>query len=220
MTIKELFEKSENGTLTYEQFHALSKEANANFTDLSEGKYVSKNKYDDDLKAKDSAIETLNSTVETRDKDLADLKGKLEAAGTDANKLASLTGEFDSLKAKYEDDVKAYQTKLSKQAYEFAVKDFAGSKKFTSNAAKRDFINSMIAKELQMDNGKILGADDFVANYSKENADAFVVEDKTKEETTPKPSFSQSVVSQNTVPDNGNSFGFHFAGVRQRPTNN
>ena len=162
MTIKELFGKSENGTLTYEQFEALSKESNANFADLSEGKYVSKNKYEDDIKAKDSAIETLNGTITTRDNDLADLKSKLEAAGTDADKLASLTGEFNSLQTKYDDDIKSYQDRLRKQAYEFAVKDFASSKKFTSNAAKRDFINSMIAKELKMDDGKILGAEDFV----------------------------------------------------------
>lgn len=219
MTIEELFKKSENGTLTYEMFQKLSKESNANFTDLSEGKYVSKNKYEDDLKAKDSAIETLNATITTRDTDLADLKGKLEAAGTDADKLTALTGEFNSLQTKYDNDIKSYQEQLSKQAYEFAVKDFASSKKFTSNAAKRDFINSMIAKELKMDNGKILGADDFVTSYSTENADAFVVE--KKEDDTPKPAFAQSVNSQTNVPNtNENPFGFHFAGIRQKPNNN
>ena len=220
MNIKELFEKSESGTLTYEQFQAFAKEANANFTDLGEGKYVSKNKYDDDIKAKESAIASLNETVDTRNKDLADLKGKLEAAGTDADKLASLTGEFDSLKVKYDNDVKAYQERLSKQAYEFAVKDFANSKNFTSNAAKRDFINSMIAKDLKMDGDKILGADDFVTSYSTDNADAFVVEAKPTAPETPKPSFSQSVNSQSKLNNNDSTsgFGFHFAGVRPRPT--
>lgn len=215
MTIEELFKKSESGTLTYEQFQKLMGEANANFADLSEGKYVSKNKYEADLKAKDSTIETLNTTIGTRDTDLADLKSKLEAAGTDASKLASLTGEFDSLKTKYDNDVKAYQEQLSKQAYEFAVRDFASSKKFTSNAAKRDFINSMLAKELKMDNGRILGADDFVTSYSTENADAFVVDAPKPEVEQHKPSFAQSVVSQtNNNSDNDNPFGFHFAQIR------
>ena len=50
-TIKDIFEKSENGTLTYEQFEALAKEKDAKFADLSDGKYVSKSKYDSDIKA-------------------------------------------------------------------------------------------------------------------------------------------------------------------------
>lgn len=220
MTIEELFKKSESGTLTYDQFHKLAKESGANFTDLGEGKYVSKNKYEDDIKAKDSTIETLNGTITTRDKDLADLKGKLEAAGTDADKLASLTGEFNSLQTKYDNDIKSYQDRLSKQAYEFAVKDFASSKKFTSNAAKRDFINSMIAKELKMDNGKILGADDFVTSYSVDNADAFIVEKaEPAPETTPKPSFVSPTPGANPPADNTGGFAnaFHFTGVRPTP---
>ena len=56
MTVEELFKKSQTGTLTYDEFQKLAKESNANFTDLGEGKYVSKNKYEDDLKAKDTAI--------------------------------------------------------------------------------------------------------------------------------------------------------------------
>ena len=45
-TITDFFDKAENGTLTYEQFEAMSKESGAKFADLSDGKYVSKSKYD------------------------------------------------------------------------------------------------------------------------------------------------------------------------------
>ena len=87
MNIKELFEKAENGTLTYEQFEAAAKAGNAKFTDLSEGNYVSKQKYENDLAVKGKEIETLNGTIATRDTDLAGLKQKLEAAGTDSEKI-------------------------------------------------------------------------------------------------------------------------------------
>lgn len=190
MQIKDIFEKGENGTLTYEQFSALAKESKANFTDLSEGNYVSKSKYEDDLKAKDSAIETLNGTIKTRDTDLAELKSKLEEAGTDAEKLSTLSSDFDGLKAKYDADVKAYQAQLKQQAYEFAVKEFANGKKFSSNAAKRDFVNSMIAKSLKMEDGKIIGASDFADSYSKDNADAFITDTPAPAEPTPTPTFS------------------------------
>ena len=148
MTIKEVFEKAENGTLTFEQFQEMTKDAK--FVDVKEGGYVSKNKYDADLAAKDTEINTLNETVATRDTDLQTLQTKLSEAGTDAEKLNSLSGEFESLKTKYEEDTKAYQQKLDKQAYEFAVKEYANSKEFSSSAAKRDFISSMINENLKM----------------------------------------------------------------------
>lgn len=175
MNIKEIFEKAENGTLTYENFENAIKESGAKFTDLSEGKYVSKAKYDDDLKAKDSSIEQLNATISQRDTDLAELQTKLNDAGTDATKLAELQASFDSLQTKYAEDTKAYQQQLADQKYEFAVKEFANGKEFTSQAAKRDFIRSLMNEKLKMKNDLIIGADDFATAYANDNADAFVV---------------------------------------------
>ena len=181
MKIKEVFEQAEDGTLTYEQFQKIVKEANANFTDLAEGKYVSKGKYDDELASLQEQIETLNGTIGTRDTDLEALKKQLEEAGTDAEKLTTLSNDFTALQGKYDADVKAYKEQLKRQAYEFAVKDFANKQKFTSNAAKRDFVQSMLAKGLKMDGDSILGAEDFRAAYSADNADAFVVDNPEPE---------------------------------------
>lgn len=186
MTIEELFKKSEDGALTYEQFMKLA--GSAKFADLSEGNYVSKQKYTDDLASRDTRITTLNETLGTRDSDLQKLQKQLEEAGTDATKLNEVNTKFADLQKQYDKDTKAYQKQLKEQAYQFAVKEFANTKKFTSNAARRDFINSMMAKNLQMENDRIIGAEDFVAMYSEENADAFEVE-KTPEQsqqTTPK----------------------------------
>lgn len=181
MNIKELFDKAENGTLTYEQLVAAAGESK--FVDLSEGKYVSKSKYDSDLRAKDTQIEglngqitTLNDTIATRDTDLAGLQTQLAEAGQDASKLSELTSQFTSLKQKYETDTQNYQNQIRQQSYEFAVREFANTKKFTSQAAKRDFTQAMIAKGLQMEGNKLIGGEDFVSIYSAENADAFVVD--------------------------------------------
>ena len=181
--LKEIFEKAEDGVLTYEQFETLAKEAGAKFADLSDGKYVSKSKYDADLKAKDTQLESitgqvdnLNQTVATRDEDLRNLQKQLEEAGQDASKLSELNTQFNALQQQYENDVKAYQDKMQKQAYEFAVKEFAGTKQFSSNAAKREFISTMTARNLQMEDGKILGRDDFFEKYAEENPDALKVE--------------------------------------------
>lgn len=220
MTIEELFKKAENGTLTFEQFKQLS--SGAKFVDLSEGNYVSKNKYTEDLSTRDAKISGLEDTIKTRDADLKDLQDKLKSAGTDADKLAQLTADVTTWQTKYDNDTKSLQAKLDHQAYEFAVKEFAATKKFTSNAAKRDFINSMIAENLKLDKKGtgIIGAEDFATSYSVDNADAFIVEDKSP--TTPeppKPTFVNPTQGGNLAPTDSNAFSqaFHFTGVRAMP---
>ena len=216
MTIEELFKKSENGTLTYEQFTQLA--GTAKFADLSEGNYVSKQKYTDELASRDTRITTLTDTITTRDTDLANLQEQLKNAGTDTEKLNDVNTKFSDLQKQYDKDTKAYQKQLKEQAYKFAVKEFANSKKFTSNAAKRDFVNSMLSKNLQMENDRIIGAEDFVSMYLQENDDAFVKEQQqTPDEPTAhqKPVFVTSTQDKTPVPEDvtggfGKAFNFNF----------
>lgn len=223
MELKKVFESAENGTLTYEQFEEVAKKAGAKFVDLSEGGYVSSHKYDDDLAAKAKEIETLNGTLSTRDTDLATLKKQLEEAGADATKLQEATASLAALQTKYDGDTKAYKEQLKKQAYEFAVKEFSNTQKFTSAAAKREFERSMIAKELKMDKDKILGAEDFVTAYKADNSDSFVTEPETPPEGTQGGDDTTPHFVQPTQPqgDNGGDptggFHFNFTGVRPMP---
>lgn len=192
MNIKEIFEKatSEDKTLTYEQFEELAKAGKAKFADLSEGNYVSKQKYEDDIQTRETQIESLNGTIASRDTDLASLQEQLSSAGGDAEKLAQVSNDLTALQSKYEAETSALQSKLQAQAYEFAVRDFANAQKFSSNAAKRDFINTMIQKNLPMENGNIMGAKDFMGEYAKENKDAFFSDTKATAPAEPKPQFA------------------------------
>lgn len=232
MEIKEVFEKAENGTLTYEQFEAATKEAKAKFVDLSEGKYVSLNKYNDDLAVKTKEIETLNGTISTRDTDLATLKQQLQDAGVDATKLQEATNSLAALQTKYDGDMKAYKDQLKKQAYEFAVREFANGKKFTSVAAKNYFVESMIKADLKMDkDGKtILGGDDYAASFSKDYENTFVTQEPEGNDGGKDgqgagdgnlPHFIGSTPG-GTGGNNGSNgkggFNFNFTGVRPRPT--
>lgn len=215
MNLKDIFDKAENGVLSYEQLTAAITEGKAKFVDLSEGGYVDKQKYTDDLAARDTRITTLDNTLKTRDADLADLRTQLENAGTDATKLNDLTTQLSDLQKKYDDDTAAYQKRLQDQAYKYAVNEFADKQKFTSQAAKRDFIATMMAKDFKMENDVIIGATDFVTAYTKENADAFVKEDGTP--GTPKPHFVNPTEPQNgSAGDDGTPFKFNFTGVRPR----
>lgn len=184
MTVKELFDKAENGTLTWEQFqHAMGE---AKFVDLTEGKYVSKQKFDDEISQRDTRIQELDTKITTRDTDLATLQQTLKDAG-DLDALKQASKDLADLQKRYDKETKDYQAQLTRQAYEFAVKEFANSKSFTSKAAKRDFTQAMLAKNLQFEDGRIIGAEDFVQIYSKDNDDAF-----TKPvDPNPKPQFTQ-----------------------------
>lgn len=218
--IKTFFDNAENGTLTYEQFQAAVTAAGAKFTDLNEGKYISKRKYEDELSAKTKEIETLNSTISTRDTDLTNLKKQLEEAGTDAGRLEELNNQLASLQNNYTEATKKYEEQLAQQAYEFAVKEFASTKKFSSKAAKRDFTQAMIKENLKFKDNKILGAEDFVQTYTENNDDAFVKDEPAPtpaEETLPQ--FVGATPGGQPAPVDSNAFAeaFNFTGVRPIP---
>lgn len=209
--LKELFGE---GELSYDKFTQAVQAKGIKLADLATGNYVSKAKYDDDLARRDTTITDLTSQISTRDTDLSNLQAQLASADADnKTKVAQLTSQLETLQTEYANTQTAYNDRLAKQSYEFAVKDFANTKKFTSNAAKRDFINEMINKDLKMEKDKILGAEDFVTAYAEANADAFVVENPNPE-PTPKPTFGQP--SEPTPAPDANAFAgvFNFMGVR------
>lgn len=207
MNIKDIFSKAENGTLTFEQFMELA--GDAKFADLAEGNYVAKQKYTDDLAVRDTRITALDTSLKTRDADLANLQAQLNAAGEDKTKLDEVNAKFTDLQSKYDKDTKAYAKQLKEQAYKFAVSQFADKQEFSSGAAKRDFVNSMMAKQLQMEGDMLIGATDFMERYKTDNADAFKVATPEPE----KPHFAGST-GGTPAPDNANAFNFGFVGVR------
>lgn len=216
MNLKDLFDKAEGGVLTYDQLVALAQEGKAKFVDLSEGKYVDKQKYEDDLSARDTRIKTLDDTLKSRDTDLGNLRTQLESAGTDADKLSKLTTDFADLQTKYDKDTKNYEKQLKDQAYKYAVKEFTDKLNFTSQAAKRDFVKSMMEKNFTIENDVIVGASDFVTAYTKDNADAFVVDNPAPAQGNDKPHFVDTTNPQGTPSGTPNPFNFNFTGVRPK----
>ena len=213
--LQELFE---NGSLTYEQFVQAVTAKGWKLADLSTGNYVAKKKYEDEVAGRDSQITDLKSQITTRDKDLSALKKQLESGDADSQaKLAEVTERLTKLQGEYETSKKDYESKLSKQAYEFAVREYAGGKKFTSTAAKRDFENQLLAANLKMDADKLMGVDDFEKKYREENADAFVDEPNPDEQpevnnAQPLPTFIQPAPAGQGAPDVNpflSAFGFN-----------
>jgi hypothetical protein len=183
--LKELFGEE---ALTYEQLLAKVNEKGLKVADLSTGKYVDKKKYEDEVSTKDTSIKDLQEQIKTRDKDLKALQSQLSDGNKDnETKISELTAQVTKLQGDYKNATSEYEKKLSAQAYNFAVREYAGGRKFTSEAAKRDFINEMISANLQMKDNALVGADIFEASYKANNADAFVVEEEKKPEDEKKP---------------------------------
>ena len=215
--LKALFE---GGPLTWDEFSAKVAEKGYKIADLSKGNYVAKKKYEDDLATKDGTITDLNTQISTRDNDIADLKKQLEDGSKDnETKISDLTSQIGKLQGDYDTARKDFESKLSRQAYEFAVKEFASGQNFSSNAAKRDFINEMLSAALKMKDNQIEGADDFVGKYKEANKDAFVVEPKDNHgaDDNNKGGEGKPFFVKPTPPapkDDTNGFNFGFVGVR------
>lgn len=162
--------------LTQEQFEAALPTANVRLANLSDGGYVSKSKYDDDLRAKDANIQTLTNTIAERDTAMKELKKQLETAGTNAEELEKLKGKIGELETKAETDKNNYEKGLKAVKVKSGIKDIANGLEFVSKAAKEHFINYMIAKDLELDGDKLIGATDCLESYKADYADSFKTE--------------------------------------------
>lgn len=215
----------------YAQVQAAIDEANAKvtdkakqirFVDLSEGGYVAKGKHDDKVNALSTQVGDLQSQIEQRNKDMADLQAKLTAAQTDTGKLTEAQSALAALQAKYDGDKAEWEKKTAEQAYDFMLREKSGALKFSSPAAKRDFLAQAKSKNFKIDGEQMYGYDEFLTQYDTDNPGAFVKEEpKTPEDenTAGGDKAPQIVLPQGTqgnTPDK-NAFNFHFNGVRPTP---
>ncbi len=186
------------------------------FVDLSEGLYVSRNKFDDTVSGLRQQVSDLEGQATKRDEDLTALRDQLTAAQADTGKLTEAQATIASLQSKYEQDRQDWAQKTAQQAYEFAVKTETGKLKFSSTAAQKEFLRGAIAAGFKMDGDTLLGFSDYVTKYKEEDPTAFSDE---KPGTQVPPAGQPTIVlpkNNPTTPDKG-SFGFHFNGVRPTP---
>nr|DAE06028.1 MAG TPA: minor structural protein [Siphoviridae sp. ctsxw88] len=137
-----------------------------------------------------------------RDNDLASLKDQLQKANENdkSEVVKDLQAQLDTLTNNYATEKADYEKKLAKQQYEFLVKEQVNGLKFTSASAKKAFTNDVLTKELPVEDGKLLGFADYLANYKEQDSGAFVNEE-LKKEPEPKPQFvskSQKIDTHDT----------------------
>ena len=108
-------------------------------------------------------ITTLTAERDTARNNLSDANKKLE--GYDP--------EWRTKAEKAEKDAKAQVEELQK---DFAAQTAAAGVKFSSESAKRAFLSDLKAKKLTLQDGKLLGFDDYLKNYKETDPGAFAPE--------------------------------------------
>ena len=185
------------------------------FADLSEGGYVSVDKFNSQVNSLTQQVKDLQGQITQRDTDIADLNTKLTAAQGDAAKLTEVQNQLTGLQSKYEADKTDWEAKTAKQQKEFTIREKSSGLKFSSAAARRDFLS-------QADNydfGENFGAyDTFVAKYKADNEGAIIDPDPSGDNGGNgggKPAIVQPTGKKSGGGEN--PFAFHFNGVRPSP---
>lgn len=128
-------------------------------------------------KAVNKTTEELKKTTAERDT----LKDQL----TDANKTieefknVDVEGKDKAIsewKEKYEKATKEAEEKISKMTYDNVVNGLVNAVSFSSESAKKGFIQELEKKELKLEGDKLLGWNDFVDEYKKSDPNAFTQE--------------------------------------------
>lgn len=112
--------------------------------------------------------------IESQKQTITTLTTERDAARTqlgEANKkLEGYDPDWKSKAEKAENDAKAQVAELHS---EFAAQTAVSALKFSSESAKKAFLADLKAKKLPLQDGKLLGFDDFLADYKKTDPSAF-----------------------------------------------
>lgn len=77
---------------------------------------------------------------------------------------------------KYNTDTQALQEQLEKTKYGYAVKQAVSGLKFSSESAKKAFVEELTGKKLPLEGEKLLGLEDFTKSYKETDPGAFAPE--------------------------------------------
>lgn len=136
-------------------------------------------------KDRDSYKAKYDTDIAQRDTDLASLKSQLEEAGQSKDKLTALQKSLDEAQEKYNTDKANWEKQLADEQYAHSVDEAVREIKFSSNAAKKVFVDELKANPLQVKDGSLLGFTDYVNVYKEQNPDSFLAEDDGAGDPTP-----------------------------------
>lgn len=164
-------------------------------------------------------IEGHKSTITALTTERDGLQTQLTAANTEIKSYKDMDVDGIKTKAsewegKYNTDTQALKDQLEAVKYGHGVEAAAAGLKFTSESARKAFIADLTAKKLTLQDGKLLGMDDFVKAYQTSDPGAFAPEGGAPHVVT------QTGGAPGAAGAAGAAFTFGFTGVRAKPNDN
>lgn len=179
---------------------------------------IGKEVIDQILAESDKELEAGKNQVSALTTERDGLKTQLDAANGEIKSYKDM--DIDGIKAKaaewetkYNADTKQLKDDLAAAQYGYSVKDAVSTMKFSSESARKAFVADLTAKKLPLQDGKLLGLEDFVKSYREGDPAAFAPEDGKI------PTFVRGSGNHNP-PTGSNPFSFSFAGIRSKGTDN
>ena len=128
---------------------------------VNDGTYIPKNKFDD-----------LNEDKKKIKQQLDDANKKIE----ELSKINAedLQKEVDNWKTKYEQDTQKLNDDIAKREREYLINDLVRNLNFSSESAKKAFKSELVEKDLKIEDGKLIGFDDYLSSYKKNDPQAFI----------------------------------------------
>ena len=132
----------------------------------------------EDLKKENEKLKTEKEGLETQ---LTEANSKIE--GFKEIDVEKIKAEVDEWKEKYETDTQNLKDSLTQKDYDYKIQELTNGLKFSSNGAKRSFVEDLKQKGLKLEGDNLLGFDDFVKSYQENEPDTFAKETETVSET-------------------------------------
>lgn len=127
-----------------------------------------------DVEAKNNQISTLTTERDGLKTKLGEANAAIQSyKDMDIDGIKAKVGEWET---KYNADTQALKDQLDAANYGFAVKNAVSGYKFSSEAARKAFLADLTAKKLPLQDGKLLGLDDFAKSYRETDPAAFAPE--------------------------------------------
>jgi len=153
--------------------------------DIGEGVKLSKEIIDRILDENGRDLEGQKATVTALTTERDGLKSQLD----DANKTIQSYKDMDiegvkkaasDWETKYNTDTQKLKDDLEAVKYGHAVEKAVSGLSFTSESAKKAFISDLTSRQLMLEDGKLLGLEDFTKTYREADPGAFTPEDDGK----------------------------------------
>lgn len=207
------FLKETLGEELYTQVSEKLKGSKIKLADLSGGAYVGKEKFDTTVADLKNQLTAANEAVTAANAEIESYKGM------DIEGIKKAAAEWEQKATQFKADAEKAQQeaadKIAAMEYDNAINSYITPLKFSSEYAKRGFVEDFKAKGFKLEDGKFLGADDYVKSVREKDPGTFAPEEKADEYQFK--GWTPAEGSNKTPSGQTDEFNFNFTPIKPIP---